>query len=84
MNIGLKTPVTLEDALAYAKQRDSRLNCYQEYENAYNFYLDDGIMRTGAPGFIILKNTAELLYFPDYFLTGKYDCVEVGKPVFFK
>lgn len=82
-NIGLKMPVTIEDALAYAKKRDSRLNCYQEFEDAYYFYLDDGIVRDGAPGCIILKNTAELMLFPDYFLTGIFDCVEVGELVFF-
>ena len=75
--------ITLKEAVVTAKGWNEKYDAYQEYEDAYAFYIDDGIIRDGGPdnGLIIDKESGKRIPFAIYFLSGKYDPVEVGNPV---
>lgn len=75
--------ITLEEAMKIAKSRSENFDTYQEYEDAYAFYVDDGEICDGGGGrfCIIEKASGRIVPFGPYYLTGDHDVVSVGEPV---
>ena len=75
--------ITLNEAIRIAKKWNNKYDAYQEYEDTYEFYINDGIERSGGPdnSSIIEKATGKRIQWAIYFLSGEYDPVEVGEPV---
>lgn len=75
--------ISLEEAIEIATSYSSKFNAYQEYEDAYEFYVDDGVIAAGGGerNYIIDKQTGERILWAEYFLSGKFDPVEIGDPV---
>lgn len=74
--------ITLKEAIKIAKDWNDKYDAYQEYEDAYEFYIDDGVIREGGPdnSSIIEKASGKRIQGAIYFLSGQYDPVEVGDP----
>lgn len=74
--------VSFEDAKKIALERNKEYNRCQKYEDAYYFYLDDGIMRDGGDvGIIVEKETGEIIRPYMYFIGSKRRVKEVGELV---
>lgn len=75
--------ITLKEAIKIAKDWNPKYDAYQEFEDAYEFYINDGVERVGGPdnASIIEKATGNRIQWAIYFLSGQYDPVEVGDPV---
>lgn len=78
--------ITLKEAIDIAKRRNSKVDTYQEYEDAYEFFIDDGVVRIGGGdcSFVVRKSDGKILRFYQYHLPNpeyEHTVVEVGKPV---
>lgn len=78
--------ITLKEAIAIAKARNSKVDTYQEYEDAYSFYIDDGVFRIGGGdcGFYVRKSDGVVLRCYEYILPNpeyEHTVVEIGEPV---
>ena len=75
--------ITLEKAIELAKNWNPKYDTCQEYEDAFEFYIDDGIERAGGSdnASIFEKATGKRIQWAIYFLSGQYNPVEVGDPV---
>lgn len=59
--------LTMEQALAIAKEKKSKINRGVEYENAFSFYFDDGIDRDGGENpIVVMKENEETFNFVHY------------------
>ena len=78
--------ITLQDAIRIANEWNPKYDTYQEYEDAYVFFIDDGIKRVGGGDncLIVEKTNGNKLHFAPYFMDADRDIVEVGEPVRFK
>ncbi len=74
--------ITLENAKAIALERNNLFDTFQEYSDAYVFYINDGEITDGGAGrnCVIEKKTGRVIPWAIYFLTGKYQAVEIGEP----
>ena len=75
--------ITLKEAIKIAKAWNEKYDAYQEYEDAYEFYINDGVLRAGGPdnSSIIEKATGKRIQWAIYFLSGQYDPKKVGDAV---
>lgn len=78
--------ITLSEAIAIAKNRNSKVDTYQEYEDVYSFYIDDGVIRIGGGdcAFYVRKSDGKVLRCYEYDLPDpeyEHTCVEIGEPV---
>ena len=75
--------ITLKDAIRIAKERNNNFNAYQEYEDAYEFFVDDGEITAGGGGrcCIIEKADGKILPWAIYFMDADRSIVEIGEPV---
>ncbi len=78
--------ITLKDAIKFAEEWSSKFDAYQEYEDAYEFYVDDGIITVGGAerNLIIDKSTGKRIPWAMYFMDADRKIVEIGEPVRFK
>ncbi len=78
--------ITLKDAIKIAEEWSSKFDAYQEYEDAYEFYVDDGIITVGGAerNLIIDKSTGKRIPWAMYFMDADREIVELGEPVRFK
>ena len=74
--------ITLEEATKIAKDRNPRVDTVQEYADAYEFFIDDGVIRHGGAenSFMVEKTSGSIIRWPAYFMSGKYNVVEIGEP----
>lgn len=74
--------ITLQEAIDIAKKHNPGFNAYQEYADAYEFYIDDGVLREGGADMscIVEKASGNMLHWPVYFMDGKRNIVEIGAP----
>lgn len=74
--------ITLKEAIDIALGRNPKFNAFQEYADAYEFFIDDGIIREGGEdnSCIIEKKNGTVLRWPAYFMDGKRTIVEIGEP----
>lgn len=75
--------ITLDEAIKTAKAWNSKYDSYQEYEDAYEFFIDDDVDKAGGTdnSSIIEKATGKRIQWAIYFLSGKYNPIEVGEIV---
>ena len=75
--------ITVDEAIKKAKERNEKYNAYQEYKDAYSFFIDDGEIRYGGGdnGVIIEKETGNILRWGQYFMDDKRNIKEVGEVV---
>lgn len=75
--------VTAAEAVKIAVRWNSKIDTYQEYNDAYFFYIDDGEERIGGPdcGFAVLKQGGSILRWNEYFMDAGRECEETGEPV---
>ena len=72
--------ITLEQATQIAHARNKDYNGLEEYEDAWYFFLDDGITRTGGDtGIVVLKESGETMIFHQYITKGCYMTEEEEK-----
>lgn len=75
--------ITIEEAIEVAKERNHKLNRYQEYTDAYYFFRDygDGVERIGSAdsGFVMLKKDGTIVPTYIYFLNPDSDADEIGE-----
>lgn len=71
--------INLEQAIEIAKNHNDKYNAFQEYADAYEFFIDDGEIRYGGGdnSIFILKRDGKLLRFADYVM-GNRNAVEIG------
>ena len=75
--------ITLQEAINMAKKWNPKYDAYQEYEDAFEFFIDDGEIRIGGGdnAIIIEKENGKRLPWALYFMDADRDIVEVGEPV---
>lgn len=75
----------IEEAKEIARRRNKDINCYQEYKDAFFFFVNDGEMHIGgsAAGFVIMKKGKEIKMPYQYFMNPKSHATEIGENVFF-
>lgn len=78
--------ITLKEAIAIAKARNSKVDTYQEYEDVYSFYIDDGVIRIGGGdcAFYVRKSDGKVFRCYEYNLPNpeyEHTVVEIGGPV---
>jgi len=73
--------ITLQEAIAIAQKWNDRINAYQEYKDAYEFYVDDGATYDGG-GFscVIEKESGKVLRWEKYFMDSGREIVKAGEP----
>lgn len=71
-----------KNVLEIAKARNEKIDTYQEYKDAYEFYVDDGEISVGGAekGCIIDKETGSIIPWVKYFMDADRDVVKVGEP----
>lgn len=74
--------ITLETAIKMAKEVNEEIDTYQEYADAYEFYISSDEAAEGGAGrsCIIDKSAGNKLHFAEYFLNPKRNVVEIGEP----
>ena len=74
--------ITLKEAIDIARERNNKFDAVQEYKDAWEFYIDDGIERYGGGdcGIVVLKDGGEIMRFYEYFLNPKRRVLKCGKP----
>jgi len=74
--------ITLNEATSIALERNDRFDTYQEYADAYVFYIDDGVISDGGGNrnCVIEKKNGSVLSWSMYFMNANRNIVEIGKP----
>lgn len=74
--------ITFKEAVNIALDRNPNFNAVQEYADAYEFYIDDGITREGGGdnSCIVEKKNGAVLHWPVYFLDFERVVVAIGEP----
>lgn len=77
----MKNLITIEEAIEIAKKRLPSVDSYQEYADAYEFFIDDGEVRIGGAecSFVVEKSGGNILRWAAYFMDGNRDVVEIGE-----
>lgn len=74
--------ITLQEAIAIAKKWNNKFDAYQEYEDAYEFFVDDGEITVGGNHeCIINKENGKKIPWALYFMDADRNIVKVGEPV---
>ena len=74
--------ITLQEAINIAKSWNDKFDAYQEYEDVYEFFIDDGeITAGGNHECIIDKESGRKIPWALYFMDAERKIVEVGEPV---
>lgn len=78
--------ITLQEAIRIAEEWNPKYDTYQEYDDAYVFFIDDGIIRYGGGDncLIVEKANGNKLHFAQYYMDANREITEVGEPVSFK
>lgn len=71
-----------KDVMEIAKRRNEKIDTYQEYNDAYEFYIDDGEISVGGgdKSCIIDKKTGSIIPWVKYFMDADRNVVKVGAP----
>ena len=79
----MKNLITYEEARKTALEYDPALNESAEYSDAWFFYLNDGEFRVGGAhsGIVILKDGGKKLLGYEYFMSDKYECIDMDNVV---
>ena len=77
---GIKDMLDIIQASQIARIWNKKYDTVQEYFDGYYFFIDDGQDRAGGEdsGTIIHKGDGRRISIADYFLSGKYDAVDIG------
>ena len=77
--------ITIQDAIRIANEWNPKYDAYQEYNDAYVFFIDDGIVRYGGGDncLIIEKANGNKLHFAQYYMDADREIIKVGEPVRF-
>lgn len=80
-----KNIITIEEAKERAKNIDSEINCYQEYNSAFFFFVNNGIEYCGGSqtGFVILKDGGNILKPYEYFMSSNRKIKMIGDEIMF-
>lgn len=62
--------ISINEAIKIAKERNEKVDTIQEYDDAWEFFTDDGIVRYGGGdcSFVVLKENGNVLRFYEYFM----------------
>lgn len=73
--------LNVEELTEIAKKHNPKYNAMQEYADAYEFFINDGVVRYGGGdcSIVIEKNSGKLLRWGEYFMDGKRTIVEIGE-----
>ena len=73
--------ITLQEAITIAKNWNADIDTYQEYKDAYEFYVDDGEEYAGGSrACVIEKESGNVLRWDAYFMDLDREIIEVGEP----
>lgn len=74
--------LNLEKLAEIAKERNPKYNAVQEYSDAYEFFIDDGVIRDGGGdcSIVIEKASGKVMRWGEYFMDGNRTIVEIGEP----
>ena len=77
----MRNLISFEEAKKKAHDYDAVLNECAEYSDAWFFYLNDGQTREGGPhsGIVILKSGGGMLKSYEYFMSDKYEAIDLEK-----
>lgn len=77
--------ITIERAIELAKTRNAKYDSYQEYADAYEFFISGNDIQYGGGdnSIIIEKANGKILRWNEYFMDGKRKIVEIGNSVKF-
>lgn len=72
--------IGIEEAIKIAKEHNNKYNAFQEYADAYEFFINDGEIRYGGGdnSIFVLKRDGKILRFADYAM-GNRNAVEIGR-----
>ena len=75
--------ITRERAVELAKEHNKKYDAYQEYADAYEFFISGNEIQYGGGdnSIIIEKANGKLLRWSEYFMDGKRTIVEIGESV---
>ncbi|MBQ9707886.1 MAG: hypothetical protein IJV66_01715 [Firmicutes bacterium] len=74
--------ITFEEAKKIALEWNDKCDTCQEYDDVYEFFIDDGELKIGGSGFMLIsKEDGRSIPWALYFLTGDYNVKEIGEPV---
>lgn len=75
----------LEEAKAIAKEKNENINCYQEYADAFFFFVNDGNEYVGGEGagFVLMKNGGNILMPYEYFMKNGAQKIKIGEETMF-
>ncbi len=78
--------ITIQEAIKIASEWNPKYDTYQEYEDAYVFFIDDGVIKHGGGDncLIVEKANGNKLRFAQYYMDAYREIAEVGEPVRFK
>lgn len=76
---------TIDKAMEIAKNHYKGLNCYQEYKDAFYFFVNDGNEYDGGQctGIVVLKKGGAKLQPYQYFMNPKSEAVTIGEEIMF-
>lgn len=76
----MKNFISMEEATKIAKEHNPEYNECEEFTDAYWFYLNDGVERTGGDtGVIVEKNGGNVLRWVQYFMDSNRKVTSTGK-----
>lgn len=72
--------IDAREAIKLAKEYNDKYNAVQEYADAYEFFIDDGVIRDGGGdcSTIIEKSSGKILRWSEYFMDSSRAIVEIG------
>lgn len=75
----------IEEAKEIAKNKNKEVNCYQEFMDAFYFFVDDGEIHFGGSqsGFVIMKKGKKIVMPYEYFMDPKSKAIEIGECISF-
>ncbi len=71
----------LEKIIELAKERNASFNAIQEYADAYEFFIDDDVIREGGGNcsIVIEKSNGNILRWSEYFMDSHRTIVKIGE-----
>lgn len=75
--------ITIERAIEIARTRNQKYDAYQEYADAYEFFISGNEIQYGGSdnSIIIEKAGGKILRWSEYFMDVKRNIVEIGDSV---
>ena len=73
--------LNLAEATEIAKSHNQKYDAVQEYADAYEFFINDGVERVGGGdcSVIVEKESGKMLRWGEYFMDGNRDINEIGE-----